>query len=509
MRTARRGVSVLVAVGFALVATATCSTHHERARPAFVTRSGTTLSLRGGQFRFAGANVQWLGLVGAVYGSDPPALAGERARFPSHFEVDDALATVQEMGGTVVRSFTLGVSVGCPNCLEPAPGRFNERAFRAVDYAVKSARDHGVRLVIPLVDGDALPNTNWYFGNITTYATWRNAPQSADFYTDHTIINDYVRHVDAVLNRVNSYTGVRYKDDPTIMAWETCNECGAGPHPPGPYPSAAWTNEIATHIKKVDPNHLVIDGDIQTTTRDPAAWNIAAVDASDLHYYPRWGSPVIRSLFADAATVTSHGQAFLVGEYGWDASNFWTPGTLQGWLDALRGNPQVSGDTFWALQPHADDHGWTPFPDDPPAHAAGGEWWAFYYGGNNTLSNSADDMRVRGQVLRGHAYAMRSVAQPPPHAIPPAPRITHSSQGTITWRGSPGASTYTVERSVDDGHTWSTPCQGCAGDLLSSWTDPDLARARACYRLRAVNFAGRAGPPSASVCSGVKGESKK
>ena len=62
-----------------------------------------------------------------------------------------------------------------------------------------------------------------------------------------------------LLTHVNQYTGVAYKDDPTIMAWETGNELG-GWMLNGGAPPAAWTLEIAAYIKSLAPNQLVSDG---------------------------------------------------------------------------------------------------------------------------------------------------------------------------------------------------------------------------------------------------------
>lgn len=55
--------------------------------------------------------------------------------YPSHFEVDDALTTAKFMGANVVRSHTLGISVGCSLCVEPALGKFNQVALQHIDYA--------------------------------------------------------------------------------------------------------------------------------------------------------------------------------------------------------------------------------------------------------------------------------------------------------------------------------------------------------------------------------------
>ena len=72
----------------------------------FIQRSGTRLSLDGAPFRYSGPNIEWLGLEG--YG--PHDAAGPR--LPSHFEIDDAFATTEEMGGRVVRAQTIADSVG-------------------------------------------------------------------------------------------------------------------------------------------------------------------------------------------------------------------------------------------------------------------------------------------------------------------------------------------------------------------------------------------------------------
>ena len=53
--------------------------------------------------------------------------------YPSQFRVNDALDAAQEMGLTVIRSHDVGISTGCPNCIEPSLDVFNETALEHVD----------------------------------------------------------------------------------------------------------------------------------------------------------------------------------------------------------------------------------------------------------------------------------------------------------------------------------------------------------------------------------------
>src|SRR5690348_9666170 len=173
----------------------------------FVERSGSVLMLDGKPFRFSGTNIYWLGLR---------EVTGGGAAYPSHFMVDDALATAQIMGATVVRSHTLGTSVGCQLCIEPVRGKFNPAAFQAIDYAIQVARKHHLRLIIPLVD-----NWHYYLGGKHTFTDWHGIANESAFYYNAAVVSDFKQYINMLFNHVNSYTSVAYKDDPTILAWET------------------------------------------------------------------------------------------------------------------------------------------------------------------------------------------------------------------------------------------------------------------------------------------------
>src|SRR5579859_8023206 len=110
----------------------------------FVQRDGARLTLGGETFRFGGPNIEWLGVE--AYGP----LDSMGPRYPSHFEVDDAMDTAKMMGARVIRSQTMGDTVGCDLCIEPKPGELNPEAFKHLDYALKAAHDRGMRLIVTL-----------------------------------------------------------------------------------------------------------------------------------------------------------------------------------------------------------------------------------------------------------------------------------------------------------------------------------------------------------------------
>jgi hypothetical protein len=470
----------------------------------FVTRTGTSLQLSGKSFRYSGPNIEWLGLE--AYGPHDP----QGPRYPTHFEVDDALDTAKEMGARVVRSQTLGDSVGCDLCIEPQLGVFNPEAFKAIDYALKAAHDRGIRLIITLAGDCATCD----FGALGEYTQWTHQEDLRAFFTDPATIAAFEGHISALLTHKNSLTGIPYKDDPTILAWENCNMCGLAvvlsPSSHDLTPYLSWTDTIGNFIKSIDKRHLYLD-----TTGffrfDKAALDAKAPDLVTFEYYPHWdallggGAPktTAESFLQDAAATTAHGKAYIVNEFGWDVTDWPTQNDLQTVLHTLEADPNVCGDDYWALQAHAENFGWQAIPANvsDAAYARNGEsgqWWALYYGGINTMINTRDDMRARAQQLRTHAYAMAGVPLPP-HQIPPAPVITTKGLGFIGWRGSAGAVSYTVQRQVGESGVWETICDKCANDANSPWPDPKPAGLfGAKYRVIAYNADGVPSQPSAS-----------
>ena len=109
------------------------------------------------------------------------------------------------MGATVVRSTSLGVSTGSSLTVEPSLGIFNENALRVMDFAVFAARSYGIRLVLPLTDQYA-----YYHGGKGDFLRWRNLTVESDFFTDAYVRADYKQYISTLINRTNTYTGVRW-----------------------------------------------------------------------------------------------------------------------------------------------------------------------------------------------------------------------------------------------------------------------------------------------------------
>src|SRR5450755_2971291 len=139
----------------------------------FVRRTGAKLTLGGEPFRYSGPNIEWLGLEG--YGPHDPI----GSRYPTHFEIDDALATSAEMGARAIRSQTMGDTVGCALCIEPEEGKFNQAAFQATDYALLAAHRRGMKIIVTLI-GDCATCQG---GGIGQYLAWHRKPIPQEFFT--------------------------------------------------------------------------------------------------------------------------------------------------------------------------------------------------------------------------------------------------------------------------------------------------------------------------------------
>jgi len=181
----------------------------------------------------------------------------------------------------------------------------------------------------------------WNSGASGTYTTWRQHSTCADFYNS-TFTSDFEAYISHLLNHVNPLTGLAWKDDPTILAWEEENE-GTG--------DSTWSETIAAYIKGIDSNHLVSwgsnDGGGTPTSSDLSA---ADIDMYDGHFYSDFGGSL--STFESAASAAvSAGKVYYLGEMGWNDATSTN-------LSAILSDTDFAGDLPWDIEPLADSYGY-------------------------------------------------------------------------------------------------------------------------------------------------------
>jgi hypothetical protein len=389
-------------------------------------------------------------------------------RWPTEYEIRDALETVRQMGGRVVRPYALSVKKandpkGMPRHVL-APGEFDEEAFEVLDVVLAVAREKNIRLVIPLVDNW------WWWGGIKEYAAFRGKDGKA-FWKDRQLIGDFKKTIRFVVERVNSRTGIAYKNDPTILAWETGNEL-ASPH--------RWTREIAAYIKQLDTNHLVLDGR-QEEVLQRESINNPYIDLLQTHHYEKDPRRMIAHIVKSARKARGK-KPYHVGEFG-----FLTTAGMTSVMDTIMRERGVGG-VAWSLRYHNQDGGFY-WHHEP----SGGDLFKAYHWPGFTSGAAYDETSFLAEMRR-RAFAIRGLPEPAIE-IPRAPELIEVTEGgLLTWRGSAGASGYDIERVEGDNTGWQTIARGVSDAAVQYrplFSDQTATPARSYrYRVRARNHAG-------------------
>lgn len=187
--------------------------------------------------------------------------------------------------------------------LQKNPLEYNEEVMKGFDFLLAEASKRDLKIVFVL-------NNNWEwsggFGQYLEWAKYGNAPLPktskwdwnlycdyiAQFYTCYACNAWYNKWINYVLNRENNITNLKYKEDPTIMAWELANE-------PRPMKINAvldykiWVKETANYIKSIDRNHLVtigVEGVISTLNDESTFSEIHLnknIDYATIHLWPK------------------------------------------------------------------------------------------------------------------------------------------------------------------------------------------------------------------------------
>jgi hypothetical protein len=432
----------------------------------FITRKDTQLMEGDKQFRFISFNIPNL-----TYTEDDMQFNHlSNFRLPTAFEIEDALGTIQQMGGRVARTYVL--SVQKPN--DPpgmqrhilAPDKFNEPAMVMLDRALEIANLRGVRLIIPFID-----QSSWW-GGIGEFAGFRGKSKD-EFYTDPDVKADYKRLVNALLHRINTRTGQLYMDDKAVLAWELGNELKA---------PKEWVGEMASYLKQIDSKHLVAE----SYFTDP---DNAGVDIVQDHLYQ--GDPVkmveqIRNSLQRAAGR----KVYMVGEFG-----FITTEGMRAIMDTLIKEPAISGGLIWSLRFHNQDGGYY-WHHEP----WGSDFFKAYHWPGGPGGEAYDEARFM-QLVRGKAYEIQS-CEAPPITVPSAPELVSvTDAGMVNWRGSTGAATYDLQRGDQSNGPWRTVGYQLCDDAAQYHP---LAVDESCapgnsyyYRLLARNVTGQSEPSKA------------
>jgi hypothetical protein len=440
----------------------------------FVTCQGDRLMEGDKEFRFVSFNVPNLHYIE----DNLPFEETNPWRIPDEFEVRDALTSVKQAGGRVVRTYTLSVRKTDDDASIPryvlGPGQFNEEAMRALDMVMKVANETEVRVIIPFVD-------QWsWFGGIAEYAAFRGKKASA-FWTDPQLIDDFKLTINYLLNRTNVYTGVKYREDKALLAWETGNELL------NPY---SWSKEIAAYIKSLDSNHLVLDGfhaGSKGLREEPLS--DPNIDIVSTHHYPASNSKgeEIADVIARNRQMTSGRKPYIVGEFGFIPAE-----QVKRVLETVI-ESGTSGALVWSLRFHNRDGGF--YWHSEPLGA--GLYKAYHWPG----FSSGDDYQETAllSLMREAAYRIQGTA--PPEIAPPAAPVLLPvrSAFAISWQGSAGAASYEIERSRSAEGPWEIVGTGVSDadvqyrPLFSDrYVLPDEDWF---YRIRARNAAGSS-PPS-------------
>jgi hypothetical protein len=443
-----------------------------RAEPAlreFITVRGDQLMDGARPFRFISFNLPNLQMIE----DNLPFTETNPLRLPDAYEIRDGLATLQQLGGTVARTYVISVvrtndPPGTPRHVL-GPARFNEQAFRALDFVLQTANADGIRLIIPLVD-----NWTWQGGR-AEYAAFRGKPRDA-FWTDPQIIADFEETIRFVLLRTNSLTGTRYCDDKAILCWETGNEIFA---------PRSWTDDIARYIKSLDTHHLVMDGGAAFRTNS-GSLDDTNIDIVTSHHYP---NSRIKKTFAESirenAAKAKGRKPYVVGEFG-----FVSTADMEAALKAIT-ESGAAGGLVWSLRFHNRDGGFY-WHSEP----SGGNKYKGYHWPGSHLGDPYDEINLLSLVRR-YAFAIRGLT-PPPIPAPATPRLLPIADvAAISWQGSVGASRYIVERAPKASGPWSV----AAGDVDESFNqyrpvfaDESAPAGNWYYRVSAAHDAGVSAP---------------
>ena len=402
------------------------------------------------------------------------------------WEQEDLVKTIVQMGGKVIRKYALSTRQDGKTyeAHVQGPGKFSEAAFKALDRFLDLCNKQGIRIIIPFVDQY---DYKWV-GGVYSYQAFNGLPVNDDgaaFVTNGQVREDFKKTINYVLNRVNTVSGIKYKYDKAILAWETGNELWCVNK------NYEWVGDISKYVKSIDQNHLLIDGDMEESLiksgsgGKPVGMTDPNIDIVSNHYYigSNNHTNLVQAMTTDM-NIARGKKPFIVGEVGYllapDVRNLLSAAVTEG----------VPGIMLWSLRGHREAGGFWQHYD---GKRDGVEYWAYHWPGFE-INNGYDEIEIMQEVYK-NAFLINGMIAP---ALPiPQPPTLYPINGTINWKGSVGASKYDIHRSLDN-NTWETIATDVT-DMYKDYSYPPLYKSDKVligyyYRLIAKNSSGSSSP---------------
>jgi hypothetical protein len=419
-----------------------------------ITRRGDTLYEGDQPFRFFGLAAPNL------QANESQILPDFSNHFPDEFETRDVLDTFRRLGARATRTFSLSV-------YSPADGRmpayltarrtYNEEAFRCLDRVLALCHEYDVRLIIPVIASQSFGNIR----GVDEFAAFAGKTKTGAFWTDADVKADYRHLLEYLVNRRNTVNGLRYRDEPAILAWQFGNEFYVFAPDRKLDPArweakvTAWTLEMAPFLRRLDPNHLIMEagGDRAAYLASPD------IDVMSTHLYEYWnrltGLPTDLAALAREKRAECRGKKpLIIDEFGLGSI-----ATVAALMKTIR-EEQIVGGLLWGVRGHRRDGGFF-------YHNEGGTPInSYHFPGFGSGSDYAETRML--DLLRREAFAIRGLGPPPLEKPAPAPVLFRVAGGGFTWRGSTGASHYTIERAGSADGPWTVVADGLADSVVGN-----------------------------------------
>ncbi|WP_020209899.1 cellulase family glycosylhydrolase [Gilvimarinus chinensis] len=409
----------------------------------FITRDGHRLMEGDQEFRFAGIHAPELHRIEddarGVCEADPRGW-GQYFRWPTADEQENWIKALVKSGHKAMRVYVLSVETpydeACgreTHILAPADKggmpRLNEAAMVHYDRMIALSEKHGLRLILPFID-----HWKWWGGREQLAAFYDETAD--DFYdTNSKTFAAYHHVIRQVINRTNTITGRKYRDEKAILAWETGNELKESTEP--------FVRKTAALIKALDDNHLVVDGTYlkinQFSLTDPN------VDIISNHFYTTNNNNSPEQVHKDLQEINAQ-KVYLIGEFGLrDAEGL--NSIMQAAVHAEYKGARAAGAFIWGFRGHRHN---------------GGFYWHKEYTGHYSYhlpgfpEGEPNEEQAVVDLVRKAQAQMAGLEAVPALPAPEAPilRAIVDPRERINFMGAPLGRFYRVERAISQDGPW-------------------------------------------------------